>query len=435
MTIFQFIVVALCIAMNVSDGYDSASMSNAAPLIRRDWGVGPDILGVAFSAQAVGMVVGAIVLAPLSDRFGRRSVILFAMALIASVMLLSGLAGSVEMLTLLRFCTGIGLGAMIASLNIVMVEFTNGRLGNILVALLHSGFALGTTISGLVAVPLIEAFGWRGIFVSGGLVSAFLCLLALMMLPESLDFLLARQPKNALARTNALLIKMRQEPLTQMPPPREQPSKQGMRIMSVLTPTLTSPTLLLWIAAFLYYVVSYFQFQWTPAVLAEAGLPEHAALSSHAATGLGSLAGNITMGLFAAAVGSSRLTGIYLACAAISLAILGLMPAMPTTMLLVAGLCSFFIQGAFTGMMITVVRFYPPELRGAGTGYVLGIGRLGAVLGPYLGGWLMSIGWERHSFYAVFALLAFGCALAIWNVVGAARRSGAPIAAAPAQTH
>jgi MFS family permease len=104
-------------------------------------------------------------------------------------------------------------------------------------------------------------------------------------------------------------------------------------------------------------------------------------------------------------------------------------------MLLVAGLCSFFIQGAFTGMMITVVRFYPPELRGAGTGYVLGIGRLGAVLGPYLGGWLMSIGWERHSFYAVFALLAFGCALAIWNVVGAARRSGAPIAAAPAQTH
>ena len=88
-------------------------------------------------------------------------------------------------------------------------------------------------------------------------------------------------------------------------------------------------------------------------------------------------------------------------------------------------------------MMITVVRFYPGELRATGTGYVLGIGRIGAVLGPYLGGWLMSIGWERHSFYTVFAVMAFLGAIAIWNVISAARRSPGYVDNEPAaaQTH
>jgi MFS family permease len=326
---------------------------------------------------------------------------------------------------------------MIVSLNVAMVEFTNARLGNILIAILHSGFALGTTISGLLAVPLIEAFGWRGIFAAGGFASAALCLIGLLLLPESLDFLLARQPGNALARANAILRKMKQSRLEQLPPPRDAPVQRGLRIMAVLTPALKSPTLLLWATAFLYYVVSYFQFQWTPAVLAEAGLPEHAALSSHTATGLGSLAGNITMGLLASTVGSARLTGVYLACAAVGLATLGTMPAAPAAMLAVAGLCSLFIQGAFTGIMITAVRFYPAQLRGAGSGYVLGIGRMGAVLGPYLGGFLMSIGWERHSFYIVFAVLAFLGACAIWAMMNAARRSPEYVRNGPttARTH
>lgn len=436
MAIFQFVVVALCIAMNISDGYDSASMSNAAPLIRNEWGVTPAMLGIAFSAQAIGMVVGAVFLAPLADRFGRRSIICVAMGLLAAAMLVSALAGNVETLTFLRFATGIGLGTMIVSLNVTMVEYTNARLGNILVALLHSGFAVGTTISGLVAVPLIEAFGWRGIFASGGMASAALCLLALLMLPESLDFLLAKQPKNALARVNAILGKMQKPPLAALPPPRIEPAgKRPLRIMAVLTPTLRSPTLLLWLTAFMYYVVSYFQFQWTPAVLVEAGLPEHAALSSHTVTGLGSLTGNITMGLLAGALGSARLTGVYLTLAAVSLAMLGLAPADPTLMLGIAGLCSLFIQGAFTGMMITVVRFYPAELRSTGTGYVLGIGRIGAVLGPYAGGMMMSIGWERHSFYAVFAVLALVGAFAIWGAMGAAKRNDETTEAASPQTH
>lgn len=436
MTIFQYVVVALCIIMNISDGYDAASMSNAAPLIRNDWNVSPDMLGIAFSAQAIGMVVGSILLAPLADRFGRRTIIFSAMGFIAAAMTASVIAGNVETLTILRFCTGIGLGTMIVSLNVMMVEYTNQRLGNIFVALLHSGFAVGTTISGLITVPLVEAFGWQGIFATGGISSAVLCLLVLLLLPESLEFLIARRPKNALARANSTLRKLRQPELAALPepPPTINAKKTGQNVSAVLIPALRRPSLLLLLMAFAYYIISYFQFQWTPAVLADAGLPEHAALSSHTVTGLGSLIGNISMGIFASTFGSARLTGAYMAGAAASLLTLGLMPAEPGSMLLVAGLTSFFMQGAFTGMMITIVRFYPPELRSTGTGFVIGFGRIGAVLGPYLGGVLMAIGWERQAFYAVFAACALIGAFAIWSLVKDTAKNNADAGASP-QTH
>jgi MFS family permease len=425
MRLFQFLVVGICIILNITDGFDSAAMSNAAPLVRKVFGISPQMLGAIFSFQAAGMVLGAIFMAPLADRFGRRNIILAASILLTAAMAGSTLANNAESLSVLRLCTGIAMGSMIVSLNVMIVEYSNAKWGNLLLAFMHSGFAVGTTISGFISIAVVDAYGWRGIFGVGALGNAAICLLGLAFLPESLDFLLVRQPRNSLARANGVLRKIGGEPLEDLPPLAPVASRPKTQITAFLTPQLMAPTLLLWATSFLYYVISYFQFQWTPTILASAGLSQHAALSSHSVTGTAAFIGNLTMGFFAARVGAARLTGIYFLLAAVSLLAVGFLGPQPAALLAAAGAASLFIQGSFTGLVINTTRFYPSEVRNTGTGFMLGVGRLGGIVGPSVAGVAMGLGWQRAHFYPVFAALAVLAAITIFSLGVLARRNAA----------
>ncbi|QEH80060.1 MFS transporter [Sphingomonas sp. C8-2] len=405
MTPFQFAVVLLCCVINMADGADVIVMAYAAPLIARQWQITPEVLGMVFAAAPVGMAIGAFGLAPLADRVGRRVIILSAFGGITICMLLTGVADTVPMLAAVRLLTGIGLGTLLASLTVIIVEYTNRRWGNFFIAVFHIGFALGASLMGIVAASLADDYGWRSFFIVGGSVNLLIFAVSLFLLPESVEFLMESHPRNALARINRIFARIGRAPLSVLPSPSEK-VKRGGGLPSLLRPPLRRPSLLLWAASMGYTVVSYYHLNWTPHVLADAGVAAHLAISSGVFTGTGAIAGNLSMGVLSSRTDTVRLTAFYFLGAAISLAGFGLIAPNAFGMFAAATLISFFTLGGFSGLMIVTSRQYPALVRSTGVGAVVGFGRFGAAFGPMLGGLMIGAGLPLSTSYLVFAAFA-----------------------------
>lgn len=405
MTTFQFVVVLLCCVINMADGADVIVMAYAAPLIGRQWQITPQVLGIVFAAAPVGMAIGAFGLAPLADRIGRRAIILSAFGGITVCMLLTGFADNVPMLVAVRLLTGVGLGALLASLTVIIVEYTNRRWGNFFIAVFHIGFAVGASLMGVIAAALADGHGWRSFFIVGGSVNLLIFAVALFALPESVEFLMESRPRNALARVNRIFAKIGRAPLSVLPP-RVERVKQGGGLPSLLKPPLRRSSLLLWAASMGYTVVSYYHLNWTPHVLADAGVSAHLAISSGVFTGTGAIAGNLSMGVLSSRTDTVRLTAFYFLGSAISFATFGLVAPNAVGMFAAATMISFFTLGGFSGLMIVTSRQYPALVRGTGVGAVVGFGRFGAAVGPMLGGLMIGAGMQLWGSYLVFALFA-----------------------------
>lgn len=426
MTAFQFAIVLLCCVINVADGADIVAMAYAAPLLTKEWGIRPELLGIVFSAAPVGMGVGAFFIAPLADRFGRRLIVLSAVAGVGAAMLLTGISTSVPMLAAMRLLTGIGLGTLLASLTVTVVEYTNQRWGNFFIAVLHIGFAVGVSLMGLIAAALSEPYGWRAFFLFGSAMNAAILVIGLFFLPESVEFLTESQPRRALERINRIFARIGRAPLDVLPP-RSAKVKNNLGILSLLDPQLRRPTLLLWAASIGYAVVGYYHLNWTPHVLADAGVSTNLAISSGFFTGTGAIAGNLAMGVLSGRADPVRLTAWFFAGSALALAAFGMSAPNIVGMFACATLISFFTLGGFSGLMIVSSRQYPALVRSTGVGGVVGFGRLGAVIGPVLGGLLIGAGVETWGSYLVFAAFA-AIPFAMLLLLGAGNRESATAA-------
>ncbi|MCR5879291.1 MFS transporter [Phenylobacterium sp. J367] len=225
-TAVQLLVVGLCFVVNMLDGMDVLILSYIAPTLQTEWAIGPERMGVVFSAGIVGMAIGGIVVAPLADVFGRRLLILASLATSTAAMLASGLVGDIGQLMVLRVFVGIGIGAVLASMAAIIAEYAPDRDRNFAVGLLYAGYPLGAIITGFVSAWAIPAFGWRAVLTGAGVVSLAMFPVLLITLPESLEFLAKRRPRDALARLNRVLRRMGRPPLTALPDVPEAAARQ-----------------------------------------------------------------------------------------------------------------------------------------------------------------------------------------------------------------
>jgi MFS family permease len=413
MKAFQLIAVAVCILTNVTDGFDSSAMAYAGPGLIREWGLKADVLGAMLSANALGLVLGALVVAPAADTIGRRRVILGSLAMITVTMLLTPLAPSPAVLWVIRLLTGLGVGALVPSLAVMVSEYSNKKWGNVLLSCIWVGYAVGSTLVSMVAAETIH-LGWRYIFYVAGAMNAVMLVAGLFLLPESLNFLLARQPRNALARINVLLGKLGENRLEVLPAAQTATEKKrASSIGAILSPAFLVTTLMLWLASFAHYFVSFFLTGLNPKVLADAGLTAKAALSIGTVTAPAAAIGVLLMGFLSSRIPVARLAAACFVLAIIGLVTFALSKADPTILYFAAGVSSFGIQAALTCVVITATHFYPPEVRGTGVGWTIGIGRLGAIFGPFFGGLMLSLDWDRRSLYPMFAVVAVVGAIAI----------------------
>jgi MFS family permease len=406
MRAYQLIVVVLCCLINVADGFDVVSLAVAAPALTREWGVDPAVLGAMFSAGACGLVIGAFVIGPMADKFGRRPIMLGALGTLATMLLLSGMAADIWQLLVCRTITGIGLGTLVVCLNTTVAEYASDKSRNMALAILHIGFSSGSMLGSAIAAVALHQGSWRMIFFAAGGINMVTFVASIFLLGESREFLARRQAPGDLDRINRLNRRMHIPELTELPRRPVEAKERGSAIRLMLAPEIRAQTLLIWMASVTYALVGYFIMNWKPTILANAGLSPSMAAAAGVLTGAFGTAGHLSFGVLGRRVGEIRLTMWCLIGAAVTLVVFGSMPPEPLPLVLVAGLTSFFVVGAYTGFFLIAVVMYPPAIQNAGVGFIVGFGRVGAVIGPALGGFLLSAGLSRMDTYYVFAVIA-----------------------------
>jgi benzoate transport len=398
----QILVVTLCVATNLLDGFDILALSLISPALTREWHLAPQTLGMLFSAGLVGTAVGGFALSPLADILGRRTAILINLVLMSVGMMLSATAGSVAMLAALRFCTGLGVGANAGCVGTLTFEYCPLKARALGLGLVVIGYTVGTLLGGYAAPPLLAAFGWHGILVFGGLCSVVLLLLVYALLPESVDILAARKGPQALAALNKVLARLGLPAMTELPAPVAE-TDQGS-LLDLLRQPILSRTVLMGLTYFLFMVSEYFFLNWNNQLTTNAGFSDLDGIFITRLTSLGGLAGGIIVGLLGVRL-PIRLVGAS-AFLAMGLGLIAFGAAQSNLQLaqVAASIIGFGIFGAAVAVYATGAITFPARVRATGMGVVMSAGRVGSIFGPYIAGTLLGAQFSRLAVCAVLAL-------------------------------
>jgi len=399
---YQILVIALGVTINLLDGYDILAMSVISPIITREWQLSPESLGLLLSATLAGTAAGGFLLSPIADLMGRRTSIMINLALMSIGMLCSSAATSMEILWAMRFITGLGVGAMSASVGTLIYEYCNLKRRNLGLGLVVVGYSVGQWLGGYVAPWLRDDFSWRGVFLFGGICSAVLLPIVYFNLPESLDVMVTRQTTQALTAVNKVLAKLQLPAFDTMPPPLVK--AKDASLLDLLRQPILSRTLLMAISYFFYMTTEYFFFGWNNQLTVNAGFSDADGVFITRLTSFGGIAGGIIVGILTfkwplRPVSAATLTVMGLSLIAFGAAANDL------------GLAqwSAFING--TCIMASAVMLYavgsttfPVRVRATGMGVVMSAGRFGSMLGPASAGYLFGAGFSRLAVCVILAL-------------------------------
>lgn len=387
----QIVVVAICIALNALDGFDVLAISFAAPGIATEWGVDKAALGVVLSMELIGMAAGSVLLGNLADRIGRRPTILGCLGVMAIGMFAASQATGVEMLSAIRLFTGVGIGGMLSATSAMVAEFSNSRRRGLATVLNIAGYSTGAILGGLVAAKLLANSGdWRSVFLFGGAMTIVALPLALFLLPESIESLLARRPADALAAINRTLARLHRAPIDALPPPA--PDRARPSILALLSPRYRTATILLTIAYFAQITFFYYIQKWVPKIVVDMGFDAAQAARVLVAANIGNLLGALLIGLATQRLPLRPLVGGAMLIGVAAIGVFGLGFRDLTLLSLSVAAAAFFINAGVVGIYPLLASIYPAELRASGTGFVIGIGRGGSAVGPLLAGALFAGG-------------------------------------------
>lgn len=399
----QISVVGICFLINMLDGMDVLIMSYIAPALSVDWSISAARLGVVFSAGLAGMAVGGLLIAPLADRFGRRTIILSALVIMTGAMFVSAHAEGVATLIASRFVVGMGIGTVLAGMAAITAEYAPPRHRNFAVGFLQAGYPVGATLTGFAVAALLPHYGWQWMLLGAGVLSLLSIPLVLLLVPESIEFLTRRQPKGALEKINRLRRSMNRSPLSALPALSDtNDAPAGVR--GLFADGRGRSTILLWIAIVFSFMTLYFVISWIPKLAIQAGLASTDGIYAGAVYNIGAFVGTTSIGVIATRLPLQRLILGYMVCAGIALTAFGAisMPLMLT--LITAFTIGVFVQGGFNGFYPLAAELYPSAARSTGIGWAMGIGRIGAVIGPLLGGALIDANVSLAVIFGIFAV-------------------------------
>ncbi len=415
----QFLVVGLCLIFNMVDGFDITAMAVVAGTVSHDLHLTDEMLGLIFSFALAGMMAGAMLLAPVSDIIGRRKLIILSVTLVGVSILLTANASSLGEFIALRFISGIGAGAMLACQATLAAEFSPERYRSLSVAATTAGYPLGAMMTSVVAGYVMPDFGWRGMFLFGGVVTLGMGVVAWAFIPESLKYLIERRPTHALHRANKILRKLGKDSLDKMPviAAQENHKRKGFvnNMMSLLAPEHRVATLTLWATFFLCFSTLYFLMSWIPKLMEQSGYSAEIGRQAFFLFNLGGVVGIFILGALATRLKLTNLVFAFLFSSAVSMVIFAAMPNRLNMLMALILLIGVLQQGGFTGLYAVAAKVYPTKIRSTGIGWAIGLGRSGAVAGPAVAGYLIAGGLTMSANYYVFAVpMAVGGLISYW---------------------
>ncbi|HEX2656376.1 MAG TPA: MFS transporter [Xanthobacteraceae bacterium] len=421
---FQLSVIGWSWALMFVEGYDMQVLAYAAPAIIKAWHIDRSIFGPVFGAGLFGYLIGATCLTGLADRFGRKRVILAGCLIFGSLTLAAAFASSLTELLVLRALAGLGLGSSIPTVIALNAEYASSRTRATRISLLFVGYTLGGAAGGFIAAKLMPLFGWPVVFQIGGIAPIVLCGFLVFTLPESVRFLVLKQ--DARERIVAILQKMLPErsfahdALFIL---REE-TQPGFPVKHLFTEGRALMTSLLWAAFVTSFLGHHFLTSWMPTVLEQGGVSLEDAVHAGALFHVGGAVGSILIGRLLDTRGTITVAMAFMF--AVPLVVLigtGGMSVM--LMLSVVSFAGIFVLGGQIGINALSGTLYPTYIRSTGAGWAFGIGRFGSVLGPVLGGVLIS--WKLPtSIIFICAAAPLLCCAAVVFVLGARYTTRAP---------
>lgn len=401
---FQWIIFFLCFLVVLLDGFDTAAIGFIAPSLIKEWGVSRPALAPVLSAALFGLAAGALFSGPLADRIGRKRVLISSVLLFGGACLWSGFSSSLSELTILRFITGLGLGAAMPNAVTLMSEYCPDRQRSLLTNAMFCGFPLGAAFGGFLAAWMIPQWGWRSVLTAGGIAPLMLGILMLALLPESVRYMVARgmpaeRIRAALARISGRAPDAKTFILTEK---KDTVSTSSTGIALVLSRGYVVGTLMLWLAYFMGLVIFYALINWMPVLFKDAGLdPKTATLIAalFPLGGIGAVFSGWLMDRFNANITIAlgyALTAVCIYGIGQSLGSVGLL----MVMVFIGGT---IMNTAQSSMPALAAAFYPTQGRATGVAWMLGIGRFGGIAGSFL---VAEMTRRQLSFGQIFTVIA-----------------------------
>src|SRR6201995_652643 len=387
---FQIKLLLTCAAVLFLDGFDTQAIGYVAPAVAKEWSLTKAALGPVFSAGLFGLMIGALIFGPLADRIGRKKIIVFSVLAFGLGALVTAFVQDVNTLLAIRFLTGLGLGGAMPNAIAMTSEFNPRRRRATMVMIMFCGFSVGAALGGFVAAALIPGFGWRSVFIVGGAAPLLLAPILARRLPESVRFLvLTGRAHHRVAELLALVgPKASFAPTTQFVV--HEPELTGIPVLHLFKNGRAPVTLLLWVVFFMSLLDLYFLSNWLPTVLNDLGAPVSAAALVGAMFQVGGMVGTFALGSVIDRFSFRALALVYfIAVFAVgAIGQLGHSAALVTSAIFIAGFC--IVGGQIAANALTAA-FCPTSVRATGVGWALGMGRIGSIVGPLVGGALMTM--------------------------------------------
>ncbi|MGL5700640.1 MAG: MFS transporter [Kluyvera sp.] len=399
---YQWMILVLCFVTVAMDGFDTAIIGFIASDLVQEWGVQKSDLGPVMSAALVGLAVGALTAGPMADRIGRKKVLVLSILVFGGFSLITAFATSLTQLTVLRFLTGLGLGAAMPNAATLMSEYAPERRRALLVNLMFVGFPIGSSLGGFISAWLIPHYGWQSVLILGGVMPLALAVMLIFLLPESARYLAV---KNKSPQQIARILR-RIAPLpenTQFVLQEAGQVKEQSALGVIFSPRYLVGTIMLCLTYFMGLLIFYLLTSWLPLLIRETGATLSQASVITALFPLGGGIGVLVLGALMDKMNPNKvvavgylLTGVFVCLVGFSTHSLVLMG----VMVFIAGT---IMNGAQSSMPALAAGFYPTQGRATGVAWMLGLGRFGGILGAFSGAFLMQ---AELSFKTIFALLA-----------------------------
>lgn len=415
---FHWKVLFWCTLIIIFDGYDLVIYGVVLPLLMDQWNLNPYVAGLLGSSALFGMMFGAMGFGMLSDKWGRKKVILICVVLFSLTTVINGFATNAWQFGILRFIAGLGIGGVMPNVVSLMSEYSPARKRSTLVALMFSGYAVGGMMSAGLGIWIVPNFGWEIMFYLA-VVPLLLLPLMIKYLPESVAFLMA-QKREAEARDvlcNVAPFKAINEQDTLVVPPT---TESKAPVLELFRGGRAMSTLMFWVAFFNCLLMVYALGSWLPKLMSAAGYPLDSSLMFLMVLNIGAIVGAVGGGWLADRFSLRSVLVSFFILGSGSLITLGYENPMwfLYTLMGIAGATTI---GSQILLYAYVAQYYPTSIRSTGLGWASGIGRNGAIVGPMLGGTLLALALPHH---VNFLALAIPGAIATVAIALVGRRFG-----------
>ncbi|EXB24503.1 sugar (and other) transporter family protein [Acinetobacter baumannii 1437282] len=409
----QKLIMWLCFLIVAIDGFDTAAVGFIAPALKAEWGLQPTDLAPLFGAGLFGLMAGALIFGPLSDKLGRKPILIGSVIMFGCASLFAAFSSDLQTLIIWRFLTGLGLGGALPNAITLTSEYAPTSRRSNLVTMMFCGFTIGSALGGILSAQLLPHIGWHGILLIGGM--APLCTLPFLyyLLPESLRFLVLKQKS---AEHIESIIRRMAPHITQIPrlvPPANEVAKSSLK--DLFSKGLALGTFLIWFTFFMSLLIIYMISSWMPTLLTNAGFNLSNASWLTSIFQIGGTIGAIVLGLLMDKMDATKILSAAYVFGGLFLICLGLGIEQSNTVLLIFAMfgVGVGISGSQVGANAFSSSFYPTHCRATGVSWANAVGRTGSVVGSLMGGWLMSLHLSSFAILSILAIPAFCAAISL----------------------